>query len=130
MYKMIHKDRSGMMQYQVDQKIFNSKESAKNEQQVQLAKIQIALLQEEKKREAEFRKSVGLTLLENDAKVIHESIMEAVIILALCHETGKTKSVTDEAALRVANTRIMHDSVCKRIFKVCLKHGLKSEHLK
>ena len=116
--------------YAADNKVFEKKQDAHKEYQSQLAKIAMELNRAEARSIAEFRKKVGLTTFENDAKIIHEKIMEAVIILAACHEMGKTQSVIDEAALKVANTRIMYDSICKRIFKICLKHGLKSEHMK
>ncbi len=129
MYKMIRKSVTAT-QYQMDRKVFEKKQDAEKEYQIQLAKIQIAALQMEDREKAEFRKEVGLTLLENDAKILKDKVFEASVELAFCHEMGKTKFVIDEAALKVANTQMMYNSVCKKIFKICLKHGLKSEYLK
>ena len=94
------------------------------------AKIDIEIAKKEAELEAHDRRVMGLTHLEQDASVIFASIQKAVIELVFCHEMGKTQYVIDEAALRVANTRMMYDSVCRKIFKLCLKHGLKSEHMK
>ncbi len=129
MYKMTYKV-TGEPQFELDKKVYETRKDAENEYQIQLAKIQITALQMEEREKAEFRKKVGLTLLENDAKIIHDSIFKATVELAFCHEMGKTQYVIDKAALRVANTQMMYNSVCKKIFKICLKHGLKSEHMK
>jgi len=129
MYKMIHTDK-GEARFQLDKKVYETRAQAENEAQIQIAKIQLAQLQIEAREKETFRKEVGLTLLENDAKILKGKVFEATVELAFCHEMGKNKFVKDEAALKVANTRIMYDSVCKRIFKICLKHGLKSEYLK
>lgn len=126
MYQMIYTN-SGEAKFKLYD---DAKDQAEYEYQIQVAKIQLSSFQIEAREKEAFRKEVGLTTFENDAKVIHGKIMEAVVVLAACHEMGKTQSVIDEAALRVANTRIMYDSVCRKIFKICLKHGLKSEHMK
>ena len=120
----------GQAAFKLDDKIFETRAQAEQETQIQIAKIQLAQMQLEEREKAEFRKEVGLTLLENDAKILKGKVFEATVELAFCHEMDKNKYVKDEAALKVANTRIMYDSVCKRIFKICLKHGLKSEYLK
>lgn len=95
----------------------------------QLAKIQIASKQLEIEVAEEFRKKVGLADLERIANVCFGKIQRAVIELVFCREMDKNKFVMDEAELKVASRRIEYDSVCKKIFKVCIKHGLKSEHL-
>ena len=94
------------------------------------AKIDLEILKKEAELEAHDRRTMGLTHLEQDASVIFASIQKAVIELTFCHEMGKTQYVIDKAVLRVTNTRLMYDSVCRKIFKLCLKHGLKSEHMK
>jgi len=103
---------------------------AEYEYQIQMAKIDIELKQKELELEVLNRREIGLFHLEQDASVIFASLQKAVIELAFYHEMGKNKFVLDDAALKVANTRIMYDSVCRKIFKLCIKHGLKSEHLK
>jgi len=80
--------------------------------------------------EAVKRREIGLTHLEQDADVIFTKLQEAVVELTFYHEMDKNKFVLDNAALKIANTRTMYDSVCRKIFKICLKHGFKSEHMK
>jgi len=123
-------NHNGNKAYEVDNKLYQTQMEAKVDIQVQRAKIDIEILRLEQQRIADFRKKVGLTLLENDASVMFTKTRQAVIELAFAHEMGKTQYVIDQAALAVANTRTMYDSVCRKIFKICLKHGLKSEHLK
>ena len=122
--------KDGTVRYKVDQKVYEKRSDAENDYQIQLAKIKIEVHRMEMQQQEDFRKEVGLTLLENDAKILKGKVFEASIELAFCHEMGKTKFVIDEAALKVANTQMMYNSVCKKIFKICLKHGLKSEYLK
>ncbi len=94
------------------------------------AKIQIQLNEAEAQQAEIYRREIGLTHLEQDASVIFTSLQKAVVELTFYHEMDKNKLVLDKAALRIANTRKMYDSVCRKIFKICLKHGLKSEHMK
>jgi len=100
------------------------------EAQLQLAKIQLEVHRIELEQQTAFRKEVGLTLLENDAGILKEKVFKASVELAFCHEMGKTQYVIDQAALKVANTQMMYNSICRKIFKICMKHGLKSEYLK
>lgn len=78
----------------------------------------------------QFRDDIGLSLMENDAKILHEKLVKAAIELAFVIEMDKNDYVTEKAKRKVINTRTMYNEVCKRIFKICLKHGVKSEHTK
>jgi len=114
----------------IDESVFDTKSQAEYDLAAMKARIQMELIKAEQERGEIFRREVGLTHLEQDAHVIFSKLQQAVIELAFYHKMDKNKFVIDKAALKVANTRIMYDSLCKKIFKLCLKHGLKSEHLK
>ena len=104
------------------------KDRAQAELDMQIAKFKLAQIQHEQQVEAEFRAEIGLTLLENDAGILQEKLIKARLELALYVEMDKNEHMISEAKLRVQNTRVMYNGIRKKIFKICLKHGVKSEH--
>lgn len=92
--------------------------------------IELRQIEHDRLVEKQFRDDIGLTLMENDAKMLHAKLVQAAIELAFVIEMDKNDYVTEKAKRKVVNTRTMYNAVCKRIFKVCLKHGVKSEHTK
>ena len=114
--------------YKLDKQIFDTQADAELAQLK--ARVQMELHKAEIDQELLFRKDIGLTLMESDAKMLHQKLVEAAIELAYVVEMDKNDYVTDKAKRKVVNTRIMYNEVCKRIFKVCLQHGVKSEHTK
>lgn len=105
-----------------------AKSTAQAELDIQIAKFKLAQIEHEQRAEAEFRAEIGLTLLENDANILREKLVKARLELAFCVEMDKSNYMIGEAKLRVQNTRVMYDGIRKKIFKICLKHGVKSEH--
>jgi len=105
-----------------------TKSAAQAELDLQIAKFKLAQIEHEQRAEAEFRAEIGLTLLENDAGILQEKLIKARLELALYVEMDKNEYVIGEAKLRVQNTRVMYNGIRKKIFKICLKHGVKSEH--
>jgi len=94
----------------------------------QLAKIQIEQHKLKAEAELEFRKEIGLHHVERDAAVLRDALLKASVELAFAVEMDHNNFVIDQAKLKVKNTRIMYNDVRKKIFKICLKHGVESEH--
>ena len=124
--------------YQVNDKIFDRQSDAQWEAHKADIEVQAKILELqhdknkmilEVQKESRFRRHIGLTQLEQDADVIFGKIQQTVIELAVCYEMDKNDFVMGQASRKVANTRIMYNSVCKQIFKICLTHGVKSEHM-
>lgn len=92
--------------------------------------IELRQIEHDRLVEKQFRDDIGLSLMESDAKALHAKLVEAAIELAFVIEMDKNDYVTEKAKRKVVNTRSMYNAVRKRIFKVCLKHGVKSEHSK
>ena len=116
--------------YKVDNKLFDSKAQAEFEYQKMLHKIRIVEIDMAANQERDFRGQVGLTKLEGKAKIKFDEVQRAVAELAMCHAMEKNDFVINEASLKVSCVHDEYMMICKNVFKVCMQHGLKSEHMK
>lgn len=126
MYKI--EKRGNLYECSLDKKVYDTHAQAEFELKKLQMEIELHEHQLYAKEEQAFRLKIGLTNLEGDANILRDALLKASVELAFAVEMDHSKYIIKKAKLKASNTRKMYQGVRKKIFTICLKHGVKSEH--